>query len=576
MSNIPPTNQISWRTSSPRAVVRTLSGFPQPLAVWTFVVALALFAVPGPMSAQVVWQGQDPDNNDYNGDFHVGANWVGGQIPEPPSDPTEPSGDIAEFNLQGQEFSVDFKEPGAFDVWRLYILNGNTTFDLNGETLNISDDSGNPSHNNRQALTVSGVDPVFILRNGTVDVTRRGTVGRVNQVGRVIVGNDGTLKTGGDFLVGQRGDGFLTVEANGQVETGRAFIGHRNGGFGNVDLYGSWTFSGLGLLGGSDAGGILRVLDGGTFAGTGTGSSAHVSISIVADSLDFTVLISGTGSTLSHQNIINVGNSTGTASPSIAVMDGGLLQSGSDLNLRSNARLTIGLTNNNMVQVGGALSHDGLIEIFAAPTLAPGDAIYTPVSVTGSWTGSGDVAVWGGIWDDTAKTFDVAALQTESSAGDTVTAIIDLASTQRLLLTTGSGQEVFAAFDPNATATGGGSVIDFEASLNPTATIGGFWEVLAAWDFDTDLAFGFSTLLSMDVGPGIDVDLFVWHSPDGNNWSRVSTDVFREGDYASFLVDGFSSYAITIPEPSATLLALITLGAWLARRRVRSHPAGRV
>lgn len=78
-------------------------------------------------------------------------------------------------------------------------------------------------------------------------------------------------------------------------------------------------------------------------------------------------------------------------------------------------------------------------------------------------------------------------------------------------------------------------------------------------------------MVAMQLGGDWDIDLCAWRSADGVNWSRLGKEVSFESGWASFEVEGFSSYSLTIPEPSAGLLLLMALALLMAigRRPLR-------
>lgn len=559
-----PKNRLTRFGFSRFSASRTSSIFSLDLLRWVLTLIGCLFSTT--LIAQVEWQGEDPNNDDHNGDFHVGSNWVGGNVPD--------TDQIAQFDLPSQEFSVDFLQPGNFEVRRLYITNGQTTFDLDGEILDLNGaDSG---HSHAQPFTVSGGDPNFTLLNGTIDVASRGTIGLGGEIGHATIGSGALLQIAGDFLVGQEGTGFLTIRDGGTVEhPSRLFIGHRHGSqSGSVTVTGSGSRMAMRSLFAyrvdTEDDKVMSVLDGATV--TVEGSFSGVTARFGPSSGHHApVLISGNGSSLdlSGGGAVTFGNVDGESWVELKVVDGGqfTVTGGSDVAFRSNTLLHVSVTHDDMVQLSGDLQHDGDTEIFAAPTLGPGAATYTPISVGGTWTGSGGVTALGGIWDNTIFTFEVSERVTTSSG---VPVTLDLQSTQRLQVTGGPGEELLVAFDPNATATGGGSGIDFEATALSLGTVGGEM-VLAAWEIQTDLESAALTQLSMEIGAGFDVALLsVWHRPDGGNWSLFDTDLaLDQAGFGTFLVEGFSSYAITIPEPSTSLLTLLAAGALLVLRRRR-------
>ena len=76
------------------------------------------------------------------------------------------------------------------------------------------------------------------------------------------------------------------------------------------------------------------------------------------------------------------------------------------------------------------------------------------------------------------------------------------------------------------------------------------------------------------MGPGFErADLKVWHH-DGAQWSEyAAADLTCNGDYASFTVTGFSSYAISaVPEPGTLALLAVAVLGFVGKRRVKGNP----
>lgn len=549
-------------------------------------ILLALAWPVGLPANDVLWRGQDPGNNDFNGFFGTDTNWIGDQAPG--------DDDFAIFSLD-ETFTVSFGEDR--ETARFFVLDGVSTFDLGGNTYSVTGPSPNFNTPVVRIGDGPGTTAAATLVNGTLEANREDTdthaiIGRDGAHGIFTVGSGGVFSIAEGHLMlgsgGTEGRGELIVKDGGRVPltdsvTVQPF---RDGGTrptATITVTGVDSEFVMGARrnvsgsGGSDTTFNINVLDGGLFEANNRNDIRLNQTSLTSS----TILISGDGARFlaGNNNDIDgdpamiLGNndpSTPAASHRVMVMDGGRFEvTRSNLLLNQSALLHVSVSNNNMVALPNhreqAFINDGRIHVFAAPTLAAGAATFNPITINnGEMTGDGDLIALGGVWDDDDLTFEVSE---RLSAGSGDITPLDLAATQRLQVT-GGGENLVLAFDPNAQAEGGGSTIDFTASVNSTSFIGP-WEVLAAWDFETDLADGFSTWLSMDVGSGVDVDLFVWHSPDGNNWSRFDTDVFRENEWAGFLVDGFSSYALTIPEPSTALLISCAAILGLATRRRR-------
>lgn len=515
------------------------------------------------------WLGQDPGNNDFNGVFGQDANWSGGQTPG--------DSDTAVFEIAGETYTVSFDD--AAETHELQIRKGSVTFDFNNWNYLINDDS-----RNTPVLigdTSGGESVKLTLLNGHLDVAGGLHLRGSSIPATLEIGSGGSLETGNWLQVGNAsgGVGELIIRDGGAItDVGNLFIGNRSAGSGTGSVIVTGPGSRIGPSG--TAGGIHANVnvaafpdDHGTLLiekgaslnfnntpnnrdlniGTGAGSTGIVTVT----GEDSTFATTRAGTFIGHET-----DSSGTAILEI-FDDGRVFSPRNEVEIRPHGMVDIRVTGDNMFNINnnnGDLINDGLIRLTADPRLAADD--YSPLTVAGSWSGTGTVQTFGGVFDQGTEIFAVAAAE-EADSGDPVN--FDLATTQRLQVSGSGGEQLLLAFDPSSQATGGGSTIDFTATVNSLGTIGNF-EVLGAWDFDTDLAPVSTTMLSMDVGSDVAVDLFAWHSPDGINWSRLDTRVFREEEWASIFVTGFSSYAITIPEPSSAVLMLLVGATWLAGR----------
>lgn len=412
----------------------------------------------------------------------------------------------------------------------------------------------------------SGSGALTISDGGTASVSEgAGYIGFINSgVGTVTITgvNSQWINAEYGIYIGHYGKGELLVENGATVSSPSGTIGENSTSSGVVTVTGTgsqWNNSNS-LMIGNQGTGELRIENGGVVSSY-TSYLGHYNGS-------GSVTVTGAGSQWTNTGYMYLAGSSvpqGVGTGTLNIEKGGMVTT-YGLNVWEGGKIALEVYGNDMLKVEDYLNNDGQIRLTAAPNLAAG--AYIPIEA-GAWSGSGSLETIGGTWNSLTHEFTVSAAQ-ETSSGSQAT--VDLATTQKLQIASPQGM-VLAAFNPDAQSTGGGSVVTFTATANSTETISGR-EVLSAWDFDTDLAFGTEIQLSLEVGAGWNPSLFaVWHSADGSIWTPFETEIFYDGSMASFFVEGFSSYAITtVPEPSAALLIFVGLaGLFFCRSRNPSN-----
>jgi len=492
--------------------------------------------------------------------------------------------------------------------------------------------NGSPDRNITLNLGVTGTAPMgagfsgtgtMHIADGLIVESTTGHAGyKAGSSGTVTVDGCGSrwITKGGGIYVGYYGSGTLSITHGGGVcNSGGASIGCESGATGEVTVDGddsSWQVEDSLSVGDDGSSGILNITNGGAVSnshqayiglggGTGTvtvdgagstwtnnaelsvasydGSSGTVNITNGGSVLNYRthvgystnstgeVTVDGAGSTwtvgiLGHTANLDIGRYNGGSSGTLKISDGGSVTVTRDVRVHvTSGELHIEVSNNDMFTVARNFTNDGMVRLTAQPGLAPGN--YTPISVGGSWLGSGTYEAFGGVWVDAAHTFAVAAADMTNPGEQT---IIDLSATQRIDV----GTDLAVNFEPTigstlvdftATATSGAKLADLQALLGSSETLEG------SWDFTVSgVSTGDETLLSFAVtgDPSAD-DLTVWYN-FSTGWAEYGADdLLVGGGWASFTVDNFSSYAVSVvPEPATLgLLAFGGLVLSAGRRR---------
>jgi fibronectin-binding autotransporter adhesin len=374
-----------------------------------------------------------------------------------------------------------------------------------------------------------------------------------------VTGTNSTWTNGSSLYVGNSGTGTLLIENGGKVSNTTGYMGYNSGSISTVTVAGTnstWTNSSS-LYVGRSGNGTLTIENGGKVSNT-TGYIGNSSSSIG------TVTVMGTNSIWVNSANLNVGSS-GNGALTIAY-DGKVTANAVTINTTSSVHLNV--SRDGMLVLGsgasnGSMTNNGTVKLYADAFATAG--VYTPITpYTGksiTWSGTGTYQAFGGVWNNTAKTFTTT---TPLTAITGATATVNTGD--RLIITDpATGKRVGASF-----GTISGPDHAFSASRMGDTQIDGHW-VLAAWDFTSTLS---SVFLTFDVGIGYDLaDLQAWHYT-GGSWQPygvVNLTYDRLSGIASFTADSFSGYALTgvtpIPEPAHLGLFSLITGVLLYRRR---------
>lgn len=413
-----------------------------------------------------------------------------------------------------------------------------TTLAGGGITLNVTADSIGDFLLTRMNV-INGAD----ISANRVDVSELTIDGAGSQLDGGIVITEQLSVRGGAMLDAQSlfvSSGTATVEGSGS----------------------SVTLASQGLLIGDTGGSAEFFIEDGA-----TVTAGNVQINYNSSGLgEVEVEVNGAGSSLTATNNILVGANGGTAD--LSIKGGATVSAGDDIVIGTDAVVNVVVYGNNQLNSGtdgiGGIQNDGQVNLFAYANLAAG--VYTPVS-TGSGTsvdltGSGDYNAFGGVWNHAAMTFTVSAIQ-DASAGLTNADLSGLRASF-------DGGDLVVSFADGADADANFSVVE----ITDVSSIGGF-STVQAYGFTTDMVFGAEeqVLLSFNVGEGYNSDLFeFWHRADGaTEWTLLDPDLANyEDGWVNFTVDGFSDYALTVPEPQAygLIFGVFALLSVMTRRRV--------
>jgi T5SS/PEP-CTERM-associated repeat protein len=379
---------------------------------------------------------------------------------------------------------------------------------------------------------------------------------------------DGT----GDLGAGYRDRGTLTVADGVTASCSGGYLGYHSGSSGMARVSGPgsrWTNSST-LYVGYDGHGTLNVEAGGQvtsnggFVGYGSGTNGKATVvgcsSIWTNNSELTV-----GTTGGPEGVSNGGTGALTIGHGGTVATTGIF-------IGSQSLLAINVGGDSLLEVNGgtgAIRNYGTMRVCAGADTAA--KVYTPVSA-GTWNNN-DFQAIGGVWDTLGRTFTVseAALATPDEP-----TTIDLAETQRILVTDEEdnrrvGVSFAKLIGSSATVTASdiaaGDLVNW--AVLPAAQ---GQEFADAWDMSVSgiaISEANPVYLSIYIGSGYSSDeVHIWHL-GASGWAEyVADELTYYGGYANFTATSFSSYLVSVPEPSSTIMLLgIALSALLYLRR---------
>ena len=235
---------------------------------------------------------------------------------------------------------------------------------------------------------------------------------------------------------------------------------------------------------------------------------------------------------------------------------------GTAINIASNSSLSIVLGSAADQLSKTDVANDGTFSLKRG-SLADGASV-----ALSSYAGAGAVNAFGGTFSGGVFTAGKTAEISQATSGVTVGIGDDDVASVRYM----TGENTTLRLDFNVANMGEKEIlINSISETDDTAGISG--EVKAAYliDAEYDQSGEWTVVFSAYVGDVELSNLMAWHKSEGGVWEIYDTDIEYNDGFASFTVDGFSSYAISqVPEP-AGIAALLGAGAlaFAAYRRKR-------
>ena len=251
----------------------------------------------------------------------------------------------------------------------------------------------------------------------------------------------------------------------------------------------------------------------------------------------------------------------------------------SAVRIASGASLSAKVNGNGSTFTNAALnySNDGTLNLLAGETLASGNydvfVFENPETVY-----FGNVKSYGGTFDHATGTFIV-----ENALNLTIgeTNPVNVQSNGRILAVGPETEDTSIVMNFNSAAD-----VTVNSVFDTSASDDGFAEIVGAVNqedllFAESFAFDVENLgsedtvsLSFFIGGGYDISQFtVYHKDAELGWELADiTNLEYDGEYLSFIVDGFSSYGYVaaVPEPSryAAILGFLAITFAIWRRRI--------
>lgn len=220
---------------------------------------------------------------------------------------------------------------------------------------------------------------------------------------------------------------------------------------------------------------------------------------------------------------------------------------GTLINISQNAALSIALGPDASQLSATTVSNGGSLS-FKRGALADGAS-----AALAGYSGAGAVESFGGIFSEgvftAGKSADISSGAVTVGTGDSDVSSVKFSP----------GENKSLSLDFNIAGMGEREVV--VNSISEASDISGIdGYVKAAYSIDADYDSRLSVVFSAYIGDVEAANLLAWHREDGGQWELYDVEIEYKDGIASFIVPGFSSYAISqIPEPAAfaALLGII-------------------
>lgn len=212
---------------------------------------------------------------------------------------------------------------------------------------------------------------------------------------------------------------------------------------------------------------------------------------------------------------------------------------GTLVNISQNASLSIALGSDASQLSATTVSNGGSLS-FKRGALADGAS-----AAFAGYSGAGAVESFGGIFSEgvftAGKSADISSGAVTVGTGDSDVSSVKFSP----------GENKSLSLDFNIAGMGEREVV--VNSISEASDISGIdGDVKAAYSIDADYDSRLSVVFSAYIGDVEAANLLAWHREDGGQWELYDVEIEYKDGIASFIVPGFSSYAISqIPEPAA-------------------------